>query len=80
MIVTKKQKVLDYLLKGRSITSWEAIHKFRATRLSAIVYELKEAGYPIKSSMVYEIDTDGKPIKYAVYWLDTEKYKEQNNG
>jgi hypothetical protein len=76
-MTTKKQQILDYLKTGKSITSWDAIKKFRATRLSAVIFDLKEADYPIRSSMVYDVDTDGRPIKYAVYWLDMEKYKEQ---
>ena len=68
-MITKTQKVLDYLLSGKSITSWDAIQKFRATRLSAIIFNLKEKGYPIKSSMVYDIDKDGNPVKYAKYWM-----------
>ena len=77
-MTTKKQKVLDYLLAGKSITSWEAIQKFRATRLSAIIFDLKEHGYPIASSMVYDTDADGNPVKYAKYWMKKEHWMVKN--
>lgn len=41
MKFTKKQKVLDHLKKHGSITSWEAIQNYKATRLSGIIYELR---------------------------------------
>ena len=68
--MNKTQKVLDHLKNGKKITSWEAIQKYRATRLSAIIFNLKEKGYPIVSSMVYDVDKDGNPVKYAEYWMD----------
>ena len=34
---TQEKEVLDYLRKIGSITSWEAIVEFGATRLSAII-------------------------------------------
>lgn len=39
---TKKSKVLQHLLKNKSITSIEAIKCYSATRLSAIIYDLKK--------------------------------------
>ena len=38
---TQAEKVLVYLLKNKSITSWIAIEKFRATRLSSIIFNLR---------------------------------------
>lgn len=66
---SKTQKVLDYLKTGKKITSWQAIQKYKATRLSAIIFNLKEKGYPIRSSMVYDVDKYGNPVKYAEYWM-----------
>lgn len=64
--VTKKQKVLEHLFKHGTISSWEAIQNYNATRLSAIIYTLKSEGYQIWA----------EPIKmpeggtYAVYHLE----------
>lgn len=38
----KTALVLDHLQKKKTITSWEAIELFGATRLSAIIYNLRK--------------------------------------
>ena len=47
MAISQREQVLTHLKKGLPITSWEAIHEFRATRLSAIIFDLRQAGYNI---------------------------------
>ena len=39
---SKTKKVLQHLQKHGSITSWEAINKYGATRLSAIIFNLRK--------------------------------------
>ena len=46
---TKTGKVLAHLQQEGSITSWDAIQLYRATRLSAIIFNLRKEGYNIKS-------------------------------
>jgi hypothetical protein len=65
------EQVLTYLKKGNSITSLEAIHKFRCTRLSAVIYSLREQGYTIIAQNL--LGKNGK--RYAEYTL----IKENNN-
>lgn len=38
----KTEQVLEHLQKNGSITSWEAIQNYKATRLSAIIYNLRK--------------------------------------
>lgn len=38
----KSSKILEHLMQHGSITSWEAIEKYGATRLSAIIYNLRK--------------------------------------
>lgn len=40
--ITKTDKVLEHLQKNGSITSWEAIELYGATRLSAIIFNLRK--------------------------------------
>lgn len=40
--ITKTDKVLEHLQKNGSITSWEAIELHGATRLSAIIFNLRK--------------------------------------
>lgn len=76
--MNKTMLVLEYLKENGSITTWEAIEKFRATRLSAIIYNLKyNYGYKIKTVMKDFIDCNGKKSKYGVYYLENE---EENNN
>ena len=66
------KQVLDYLQEHGSITSWDAITKFRITRLSSIIYTLRHSGYDIKSTMVDFTTDDGRVSHYAKYTLVTE--------
>lgn len=49
---TQLQTVLAYLKEHKNITSWQAITEFRITRLSAIIYVLRDEGYNIATRMV----------------------------
>lgn len=60
----KTQRVLAHLQKHGSITSWEAITQYRATRLSAIIFNLKEKGYNIES-----LDKTGDGCRFTEYVL-----------
>lgn len=64
---TQRQQVLNHLKTNGTITSWEAITLFRATRLSGIIYSLRKSGYPITSTM----ETNGDK-HYARYTLEGE--------
>jgi hypothetical protein len=61
---SKKSKILNHLKTYRSITSWEAIGKYRATRLSAIIKDLRNEGYHIDTIMQSNGET-----RYAMYVL-----------
>jgi hypothetical protein len=62
---TKISKILNYLLQGNSITSIEAFVKFKATRLAAIIYELRKQ-HKIHTEMIH--DKENK-CRYAKYHL-----------
>lgn len=66
--MTQRQQVLRHLQENGSITSWEAIMKFHATRLSGIIYSLRKGGYPIVSTME---SSNGK--HYTRYSLQQDK-------
>ena len=48
-LTTQTQQVLNTLIEQKTITSWEAIQKFRCTRLSAVIYNLRQDGYDIRT-------------------------------
>ncbi|MFA4990577.1 MAG: helix-turn-helix domain-containing protein [Candidatus Paceibacterota bacterium] len=59
--------ILAHFQDGRSITTWEAITKYRITRLSRVIYDLRKKGYKINSENIHDL-TSGK--KYTRYWMD----------
>jgi hypothetical protein len=61
--VNKFELVKKHLLKRKKITSWEAIEKYRATRLSDIIWKLRNKGYSIASEWV----TNKDGMRYTVY-------------
>jgi hypothetical protein len=64
---TKQAQVTNYLIENRQIDSWTAIKKFGATRLSAIIYNLRNAGYEINSEQVTGTDRNNDNCKFVVY-------------
>ena len=48
-LTTQTQQVLNTLIEKNTITSWEAIQKFRCTRLSAVIYNLRQDGHDIRT-------------------------------
>ena len=51
---TQNQQILNYLKKGNSITSLEALQKFNCFRLSARIFNLREDGYNIITNHITE--------------------------
>ena len=62
----KTKQVLDYLQKNGSITSWQAIENFGATRLSSIIYNRRKK-YVINSGDLDFVDVYGNQSKFTKY-------------
>lgn len=67
--MTKTQAVLDWLKTHASISSMEAIQNFGATRLSAIIFNLRNKGYNIETVWCEGTDRFGNTMRYARYYL-----------
>ena len=67
--ISKTQKVIEHLLKKGSITSWDAIKLYGATRLSAIIFNLRDRGYMIDSVHLDDADRNGNASRYVNYVL-----------
>jgi hypothetical protein len=63
--VTKSELVKKHLLKKKSITSWDAITLYKATRLSAIIFELRKRGWNITTKSI-KMENDGSYAKYLL--------------
>lgn len=67
----KTREVLKFMRKAKSkgITSWQAIELFGATRLSAIVFNLKKQGYGIATVDMEDVDRYGNAVRFCKYVL-----------
>jgi hypothetical protein len=68
---TKEQRQLkqiaDHLTENKSITSWDAIEKYRITRLSHYIYLLRREGWSIATETKVNKDTG---TNYGLYLLN----------
>lgn len=65
--MNKTNAVQLHLIENKSITSWEAIQLYGATRLSAIIFNLRKRGMEIETVMVEFTDRFGSKAQYAKY-------------
>lgn len=70
--ITQKQTILDHLTNVGSITSKEAIDKYGITRLSDRIFQLRNSGVDIVTTMVTVKTRYGKE-EIARYTLKKEK-------
>lgn len=65
----KHKKVLEHLKTYGTITSMEAIDNYGATRLSAIIFNLRKK-YNISTIMTDGVDRYGNASRYGIYKLN----------
>lgn len=71
---SQRSEVLKYLQNHKKgITSMKAFELFGATRLSAIIFELRRKGHTIESVEEEITNRYGRPCKYARYVLIEEE-------
>ena len=76
--MTKQNAILMHLEEKRNITSWEAIKEYGATRLSAIIFNLRHKyGMNIENEWVEFTDRFGDKSRYVKYIY--KKEEEQND-
>ena len=67
--MTQKERVLQYLEEKGSITSLEAFRHIGCTRLSAVIFNLKEEGYEFDREFVTKKNRWGDKVSFARYIL-----------
>jgi len=67
--MNKTAAITKHLLDGKSITSMEAIEKYRATRLAAIICGLRQDGMDIADQFEEYTGQDGDTTRFKRYWL-----------
>lgn len=76
--MTQQSRILTFMKNSpdHSMTSMDAIQNFGATRLAAVVFDLKEKGYDITTIMEEGFNRYGEPVRYARYRLDMKSVKQ----
>lgn len=67
--ITKHEQVRNHLIEHGTITSWEAIQKYGATRLSGIIFRLRKSGLLIDSVVCSEMDRNGNNTNFVTYTI-----------
>lgn len=62
--LSKIDIIAIHLFEIGSITSWEAIKKYRVTRLAAVIKALKDKGFPISDAWETNEDTGERYKRY----------------
>lgn len=70
--MNKTQAVLEHLEKYGGITTLEAINEYGATRLSDIIYRLRNQGHNITNKWENGIDRFGNKTEFVRYELNLE--------
>jgi len=66
---TKAKLVTQHLIEKKEITSLDAIKLYAATRLSAIIFNLRQKGYAITTIPIKIKDKYGNECTFANYKL-----------
>lgn len=65
---SQKDKILKLLLKGKKITSIDALNLFGCFRLASVIHKLRKEGYIIKAILVMT----GNGTNFAEYSMKIE--------
>ena len=70
--LTQCDRIIDYLKRYGSITSWQAYADLGITQLGARIFNLKERGYEFETERVNTKNRMGEKTHYDVYRLKGE--------
>ena len=68
-MITKINQVKTHLIEKGFINTWMAIELYGATRLSAIIYNLRNRGMDIQSVPKSTLDRNGNTCNFVDYVL-----------
>lgn len=70
MKITQRQRIIDYINKFGSISSWEAYSDLGITQLGARIDQLKKEGYKFKTEWESGKNRYGDKTDYKRYYLE----------
>lgn len=74
---SQTEAIIQYLQENKSITSLQAFKIFGATRLSGIIYVLKERGFKIETELKEVKNRYGHITRIAIYHLIKDVHEEE---
>jgi len=69
--MTQKQRILNHLLTGKTLTPIQALNKYNSLRLAAVVFELKRNGYKVQTELI-NVGTKKQSKLVAKYSIKTK--------
>ena len=63
---SQTKRIFEYMNAGNSITPLDALHLFGCMRLGARIYELKQEGHVINTSMIKDDATGARYARYSL--------------
>lgn len=69
MSVSQRMMILKHLKNRGSITSWQAFEEYGATRLSAIIFDLRKMGFDIDDMWEEFVNRYGETVRFKRYFL-----------
>lgn len=69
MKVTQKERIIQYMRKFGSISSWEAYSDLGITQLGARIDQLKKEGHEFRTEWENNKNRYGEPVSYKRYYL-----------
>ena len=73
MKINQRNKVINYINKHGSITSYQAYLDLGITQLATRISELKEQGYNFTDEWITKKNRDGEPVSFKKYMLVKEE-------
>ena len=67
---TQKERILEYLEKNKTISSFECYMNLQIVDLQHSIMELRKEGYLISDRWIKKTNTQGQKIKYKEYRLE----------
>lgn len=65
-MLAQREKIKDFLIRNKQITTWEAIETFGITRLGAHIHELRKRGMSISGERKRNKNTGTWYVEYYV--------------
>ena len=73
MSKSQNEKILDYMRENRGVTWLDAYERFGVSRLSARIYDLRQAGHKIDGVDIKVKNRYGEDCRVTLYVLDEEE-------